>query len=157
MEASETLQRDPRLVSWAGRGRLFLREGASGTELIHRAVALAREQGAMGMLAVALNQLALDSAVSDRWAAAQAQFAEAIRLARETGQINDLCSDLAGLARLEARQGRAEECRAHAAEALELADHLGLGLFRIWVYLALGTLELGLGHPQSAIQQAEAA
>src|SRR5713101_5618783 len=106
MEASETLQRDPRLVSWAGRGRLFLREGASGTELIHRAVALAREQGAMGMLAVALNQLALDSAVSDRWAEAHAQFAEAIRLARETGQTNDLCSDLAGLARLEARQGR---------------------------------------------------
>ena len=157
MEASETLQRDPRLVSWAGRGRLFLREGASGTELIHRAVALAREQGAMGMLAVALNQLALDSAVSDRWAEAHAQFAEAIRLARETGQTNDLCSDLAGLARLEARQGRAEECRAHAAEAFELAERLGLGQFRIWVYLALGTLELGLGHPEEVIRQAGAA
>ena len=157
MEASPELQQDPRLVAWAGRGRLFLRDLASGSDLIHRAVELAREEGAIGMLAVALNQMALDSSVSDRWTAAHAQFAEAIRLARETGQINDLCSDLAALSRLEARQGRAEDCRANAAETLELADRLGLGMFRTWAYLALTMLELGLGHVYESIAHARSA
>jgi DNA-binding CsgD family transcriptional regulator len=157
MQASEALQHDPRLVSWAGRARLFLRDNSSGSELIHRAVDLAREQGAVSMLAVALNQLALDSATSDRWVEAYAQFAEAIRLARETGQSNDLCSDLAALSRLEARQGRAAECRAHAAEAQALARRLGLGMFSVWVSLALATLEAGLGDPSATIRHGEEA
>jgi DNA-binding CsgD family transcriptional regulator len=157
MQASDALQLDPRLVSWAGRARLFLRDNSSGSELIHRAVDLAREQGAVGMLAVALNQLALDSATSDRWVEAGAQFAEAIRLARETGQFNDLCSDLAALSRLEARQGRADQCRAHAAEAQALAQRLGLGMFSVWASLALANLELVLGDAKATIQHGEEA
>jgi hypothetical protein len=42
-------------------------------------------------------------------------------------------------------------------EALELTERFGLGLFRTWVYLALTSLELGLGHPDEAIRQAQAA
>jgi DNA-binding CsgD family transcriptional regulator len=155
MEASETLWRNPRLVQWTARARLFLRETATGGELLQRALDAAREQGAVGVLPVALNQLALDSATSDRWAQAHAQYAEGISLARETGQTSELCADLAGLCRLEARQGRAEDCRAHAAETLVLADQLDLGLFRIYAYLALTQLELGLGRFEDAIQQAQ--
>src|SRR5262249_62411873 len=80
-----------------------------------------------------------------------------IRLAREMVQTTEVCANLAGLGRLEGRIGRADECRVHLTEALELADRLGLGLFRTWVYLGLTILELGLGHLEEAIHQAETA
>jgi DNA-binding CsgD family transcriptional regulator len=155
-QASESLGRDPRLVAWAGRGGLYLR-GDGGVDLIRRAVDLTRELGALGTLPVALNQLALDSAASGRWAEARAEFDEAICLAREIGVSNDLCSDLAALSRLEARQGRAEDCRSHAAEALRLADQNGLGMHGTWVHLALCELELALGQPREAIHHARTA
>lgn len=157
MESSPALWRDPRLVAWAGRGRLFLREGTAGGALIQRAVDIAREQGAISMLPVALNQLAVDSAVSDRWAEASAEYAEGVRLARELGQRSELCHCLAGLCRLEARQGREAGCREHAAEALALADEFGMNLYRIWTHLALTQLELGLGHLDSSAHHGQAA
>jgi ATP/maltotriose-dependent transcriptional regulator MalT len=156
-EASDTLSGDPRIVAWAGKGRLYLRETDRGSDQVRRAVDLAREEGALGTLPVALNQLAVDSAVSDRWTEARAEFDEAIRLAREVGVTNDLCSDLAALSRLEARQGRAEDCRAHGAEALLLAERNGLGMQRAWVYLAFCQLELCVGQPLEAIRHAETA
>jgi DNA-binding CsgD family transcriptional regulator len=157
MEASPTLWRDPRLVAWTGRGYLFLRENADGGRLMQRALEAARQQGAIGVLPFALHQLALDSVASDRWPAAQAEYAEGIRLARETGQDTDLCGCLAGLSRLEAHQGRADECRAHATEALELAQRLGLGLFRTWTHLARTELALCLGQLDDALRQAQTA
>jgi DNA-binding CsgD family transcriptional regulator len=155
MDVSEALWRNPRLVVWSARGRLFLREGTTGADLMKRTTDAARDQGVMGMLPVALNQLALDSAASDRWADALTQYVEAIRLSRELEQVSELCANLAGLGRLEARLGRADECRAHFAEALQLADRFGLGLFRTWIYQGLTVLELGLGHPDEAIGHAE--
>jgi DNA-binding CsgD family transcriptional regulator len=157
VEGSPALGRNPRLVAWAGRGRLFLREQDLGSALIQRALDVVREQGAISMLPVALNHLGLDSATSDRWAAAHAQYAEGIRLARELGQPIELCACLAGLSRLEARQGRAEACRQHAAEALALAERFGIGMHRTWTHLALTQLELGLGHLEEAAHHGEAA
>ena len=157
MESSPALWRDPRLVAWAGRGRLFLREGTAGGVLIQRAVDIAREQGALSMLPVALNQLAVDSAVSDRWTEASAEYVEGVRLARELGQRSELCHCVAGLCRLEARQGREASCREHAAEALALASEFGMNLYRIWGHLALMQLELGLGHLDSSAHHGQAA
>jgi DNA-binding CsgD family transcriptional regulator len=157
IESSPTLWRNPRLVSWAARGRVFLREQGTGDALFQRAVDAAREQGAISMLPVALNHLGLDSATSDRWTAAHAQYAEGIRLAREMGQPIELCTCLAGLSRLEGRQGRAEACRAHAAEALALADRYGIGMHGTWTHLALTQLELGLGNLEAAAVHGETA
>jgi DNA-binding CsgD family transcriptional regulator len=155
MDRSPTLRRDPRLVAWTGRTQLFLRDAENAGELLQRALEAARQQGAIGVLPFALHQLALDSAASDRWPAALAEYAEGIRVGRETGQDTDLCGCLAGLSRLEAHLGRDEASRAHAAQALELATRLGLGLFRIWTYLT-GT-ELGLlrGQLDDAVHQAQ--
>jgi DNA-binding CsgD family transcriptional regulator len=157
MESSATLWRNPRLVSWAARGRLFLREREHGAAVLLRAVDAAREQGAIGMLPVALEQIGHDSATSDRWAAAHTEYAEGIRLAREAGQPIELCACLAGLSRLEARQGRADACRAHAAEALALAEQFGVGLYRLWAHLALTQLALGLGQLEDARGHGETA
>ncbi|MBV9358491.1 MAG: helix-turn-helix transcriptional regulator [Chloroflexi bacterium] len=157
MRASPTLRRDPRLVAWIGRSQLFLREATEDGGMLRAALEAARQQGAIGTLPFALHQIALDSVASDRWPAALAEFAEGIRLGRETGQDTDLCGCLAGLGRLEAHLGRAEASRGHAAEALELATRLGLGLFRIWTYLAGAERALLLGQLGDALRQARQA
>ena len=156
MERSDSLYRSPQMVAWTAMGPLWLRENATGRDLLYRAIDLAREQGAVGELPRALSALALDSASSDRWPAAHAQFGEVIRLARETGQPTLQCMALASLSRLEARQGRADDCAAHAAEALALADRFGLGVYRIWAGLGLSELALGVGLPDDTIRHADA-
>ncbi len=157
MRGSPMLRRDPRLVAWTGRGQVFLREATEDGGMLREALEAARQQGAIGVLPFALHQLGLDSMASDRWPAALAEFAEGIYLGRETGQDTDLCGCLAGLSRLEAHLGRADACRTHAKEALELATRLGLGLFRLWTYLAGAELALLQGQLDDALRQARQA
>jgi DNA-binding CsgD family transcriptional regulator len=156
LERSDALSGDPRLLSSAALGPLWLRERAEGRALVDRAIASARSEGALGALPFCLWLAARDAATSDRWAVAEALYEEAIRLARETGQATSLSAGLAGIACVYARQGREEACRAHAAEALDLTERLGLGFFRLWALDALAELELGLGNMGEAVARLEA-
>jgi len=155
LERSDALSGDPRLLSSAALGPLWLRERAEGRALVARAIASARSQGALGALPFSLWLAARDAATSDRWAVAEALYEEAIRLARETGQATSLSAGLAGVACVHARQGREEDCREHAAEALELTARLGLDFFRLWALDALAELELGLGNVEDAVVRLE--
>jgi len=155
LERSDALSGDPRLLSSAALGPLWLREAATSRTLVERAIEAARQQGAVGALPFALWLAARDAATSDRWPVAQARYEEAIRLARETGQATSLCAGLAGLSCVEARQGREPACREHAGEALALSADLGLGFFRIWALDALAELEAGLGRHEVAIERLE--
>ena len=155
LERSDALSGDPRLLSMAALGPLYLRERAEGRALVERAMATARSEGALGTLPSPLWLAARDAATSDRWAVADALYEEVIRLARETGQATALCAGLAGLACVHARQGREAECRAHAAEALALAERLGLDFFGLWALDAVAELELGLGNVQAALARLE--
>lgn len=155
-EASDELLGDPWLVTWAAIAPLWLREAATGRQLIERAFESARGQAAVGALPSLLHALARDQATTDQWSAAEASYDEAIRLARETGQEVELGAALAGLAWLEARQGRDAECRAHAAEGAALCDALGVALYGIWAVQALGDLELALGRPMASVVHHEA-
>ncbi len=146
---------DPRTLAWAAFAPMFLRDRGAGRALIDRAVAIAREHTAIGVLPRLLHRLARDAAMTDRWPAAQAGYHEAIRLSRETGQRTELGAALAGLAWLEGRQGKEDECREHALEARALAVELGMGFYEIWTYAALGELELGLGRPEEAVEHFE--
>jgi DNA-binding CsgD family transcriptional regulator len=146
---------DPRMLVWGAIGPIFLRE-TEARGLIDRAIASARAHAAIGILPRLLNRLARDESMTDRWAAAQADYHEAIRLARETGQRTELGAALAGLAWLDGRQGKQEECRAHAAEARTLCVDLGVAFYELWTYTALGELELALGRPELAIEHYEA-
>jgi DNA-binding CsgD family transcriptional regulator len=145
---------DPRTLAWAAVAPMFLRDMGTGRDLIDRAVEIAREHTAIGVLPRLLHRLARDSAMTDRWPAAQADYHEAIRLSRETGQRTELGAALAGLAWFEGRQGR-DECREHALEARALCVELGIGFYEIWTYAALGELELGLGNPEAAVAHFE--
>lgn len=152
LERSDALSGDPRLLSSAALGPLWLREVASSRGLVDRAIASARSEGAVGTLPFSLWLAGRDAATSDRLAVAEALYEEAIRLARETGQATAMCAAVAGLACVEARQGREDACREHVAEALALSDALGLGFFRIWALDALAELELGGGRVEPALR-----
>ncbi|HET6507800.1 MAG TPA: AAA family ATPase [Baekduia sp.] len=151
LEGSEALHRDPRLLTSAALGPLWLRERSESRRLIARAIDAARAEGAVGALPFPLWLAARDAATSDRPAVARARYEEAIRLARETGQATALAAGLAGLACVQARQGDEHGAREHAGEALALTSRLGLDFFRLWALDALAELELGLGHSDAAL------
>ena len=142
---------DPRRLVHAGACAGYLGEEATEHELYGRAVARAREIGAVATLPYVLEYLARSESVDGRYAAAAAHATEGLRLARETGQQNSVCHLLASLALIAALQGRADECRAHAAQALELATARGLGYQSALAEWALARLDLGLGRPAEAL------
>ena len=142
---------DPRRLVHAGACAGYLGEEAIEHEFYGRAVARARERGAVGTLPYVLESLARSEAVDGRYAAATAHATEGLRLARETGQQNSVCHLLASLALSAALQGRADDCRAHAGEALELAAARGLGYQSALAEWALARLALGLGRPEEAL------
>ncbi len=155
LEDSDELRDDPRLLAWAAMGPLWLREANTGQVLAGRALAVARDKSAVGVLPFVLTHVAIEQSATDRWAEAQASYHEAIDLARETGQQTDLATLLARLAWLEARQGRSDGSRQHAAEALSLSRDLGLVIPQAWAIAALGDLELALSQPDAAADQFE--
>ncbi len=150
-EELDELADDPRLLTWAAMGPLYLREAGAGQELVSRALDLARARAAVGVLPYLLSHVAIDRATTDRWAEAEAVFHEVIDLARETDQMTDLATALARLGCLEARQGQSEKSRAHATEALRLAQQLGLRLCELWASAACGELELAQGGTAEAV------
>ena len=155
LERSDALSGDPRLLSSAALGPLFLRERAASRALVARAIDSARSEGALGALPFSLWLAARDAATSDRLTVAEALYEEAIRLARETGQATSVVAGLAGLSCVDARKGREQACREHAGDALALTGELGLVFFRLWALDALAELELGLGRIEPAIEVLE--
>ena len=71
VDASGELPRDPRLLVWATLAPLFLREAEAGRAMIERALDLAREQSAVGVLPYLLGQVARDDAMTNRRADSQ--------------------------------------------------------------------------------------
>src|SRR4051794_11949505 len=107
IEATPALRDDPRLAALLGVPAAFLRAGPEQWQPLIRAVALARQQGAIGVLPFALFYQGVGALASPRWAEAAAHFEEAVRLAGETGLRVDAVISLVALARLEARRGGA--------------------------------------------------
>jgi DNA-binding CsgD family transcriptional regulator len=154
-EASEliaqapALRDDPRLSALLGVPAAFLRGGPEHYEPLVRAIALARERGAVGMLPFALFYQGVGALASPRWAEAAAIFEEAVRLAAETGLRVDALASLVGLVRLEARRGDAGAAE-RARTGLGLAREFGIPFFEAWALHAQGELALGRGELEAA-------
>ena len=114
----------PRLL-WAGVAAFFLGETGTGNALYVRAVARARQEGAVGLLPRALEYLAPVELAGGRLGAATASAVEGLRLARETGNDTSACRHLTTLAHVAALRGDEEACQGHAAEALDRAAARG--------------------------------
>jgi len=156
LSTSDELRDDPRRIAVLVLAPLFLRESATGRELINSALEESRRRSAIGTLPMLLFHVARDHAATDQWPTATAEYHESIRLGRETGQTTDLAASLAGLGWLEARMGRAADSVGHLDEATRLCDAHQIRLFRAWVYHGLGDLELARGATEKALEQFDA-
>jgi DNA-binding CsgD family transcriptional regulator len=152
-EATPELREDVRLAAWIGVAPAFMRADAEAYAPLERAIGLARERGAVGVLPFALFYRGVAELSGPRWTEAAATFAESIRLAEETGLAVDAVASLAGLARLEARRGTGAE---HAATVLLRARAAGMPFFEVWALHAQGELALGGDDADAAVAAFEA-
>jgi class 3 adenylate cyclase len=143
---------DPLLLLCAGVTGLYLREAEAGRDLLERALVEARDHAPTAALPVVVFFLGRQAFATNRWPVARAMYEEAMRVARETTQVAWLAGPVSGLAWLDALEGRADDCRANAGEGLQIAESMGLVLYASWAMIALGMLELGLGHPEQALR-----
>ena len=137
-------------------GASFEGEFAAAGELLGRVIGTARRSSALGVLASGLSILVWHDYYTNRWTHAVAHGTEALQLIEETGRVRHLAPLLFMLGRLDAVSGREQECRAHVERAVEVSRQLELDDLAEWQgAVALGLLELGLGHPGEAVRHLE--
>ena len=120
--------------------------------LASRWVQLARDQGALTALPVALNNQGACEVSAGRFDAARACFAERLEISAATG--NPGVVGTAGMAEVYelAWRGRETDARRVAATVAREATGGGRSAQSIWVQYCLAVLELGLGNYQAALQ-----
>jgi DNA-binding CsgD family transcriptional regulator len=133
-----------------GRIGMQLGEDEVAFEVVSKAVRIARENGAVGVLPVALARIAFGDWRVGRYSSARIHASESLRLAREMGQETGLA--LGVLALVAGVQGREDECRASAHEAIERAYERRAGILRSLAAWGVGLLELGLGRYHEALR-----
>ena len=144
---------DPRLLTLAAIAASWCDRLSEGLELATAAQRLARDQGALAVLAHALEISAWLTTRLGRWQEAIAHASEGAELARETGETTVRAWCLGHLAFIDAARGNEARCRANVAEAIELATRLGI--VKQWPERALALLELGLGRAHEAADRLE--
>jgi len=141
---------DPRALIWAASAAWAAPEIADGLSYANRAVALARQQGLVSMLPLALQHQAAALLDRDRFDLALAAAEEGHRLALDAGQIWGISWHLATMALVEAIWGRGADARDHAEQLLALGRNreapylIGVAEWR------LGMLHLTEGRPDQA-------
>jgi DNA-binding CsgD family transcriptional regulator len=155
IDSTPALRDDVRVGALLGVPTTFSRASGEKYAPLHRAVALARERGAVGVLPFALFYVGAEALGSPRWAEAAAAFGEGVRLAREADLPVDEISCLAGLARVEARRDVAEAATAHATEALERSRAAEMVFFEAWALHALADVAWASGDVEAAIDAYE--
>jgi DNA-binding CsgD family transcriptional regulator len=144
---------EPRLLTVAAIAASWLDRLSEGLDFAATAQALARERGALALLAHSLEVSAWLRMRSGRWQESIAHASEGAELARETGETTVVAWCLGHLAFIDAARGNEARCRAGAAEAIALATRRGI--VRQWPERALALLDLGLGRPQDAAERLE--
>ena len=142
---------DPATLDYAAAGAYTLGDRPRAHRLRDRAVRLARERGAIGLLpqilalraSVALWDRRLGDAVSDA--------DEAVRLAEDVGAENQRAHSLTLLAWVAGLRGDEAECRRLAEEVLALSLDRGLAQAAGLATWALTQLDLGAGRWDEAL------
>jgi DNA-binding NarL/FixJ family response regulator len=140
----------PGLLIVAGAAALFLGEGGIADGFHRRAVARARDTGALALLTQTIPRLALSDIWAGRWSSAAAPLREGLELAREIAQSQVVGHGLAELALIAALRGHEDECRELVAESRELASSRRLLHVANLGRWALTALELGYGRADAA-------
>src|SRR5262249_30262004 len=116
---SEAVSEDPRYGVWAALAATLLGEEPQAAALFRHAAALARTQGAIGILVYALGTHALNEFAEQRFDEAELLAVEAARFASELGAENPLSLLRGLLAGIAAIRGEDEVAVRQAEAALE--------------------------------------
>jgi DNA-binding CsgD family transcriptional regulator len=146
---------DEQLVFWGSVGAILLGDDRAWGALINRAIALARERGALGILAESLSVRSLQLLLAQRFDEAAASAAEGADLARELGAQNFTTLPTNVLAAVAAIRGDEEEAARRAAQTVERATVHGLALQAAMASWALAHLDLGRGRWPEALERLE--
>ena len=122
--------------------------------LASRWVQLARDQGALTALPVALSNQGAVEVMAGRFDAARACFAERSEISAATGNPGVTGTVGSAEAYELAWRGREADARRVADAVAREATGAGRGAQGIWVQYCLAVLELGLGNYQAALQYA---
>ena len=122
--------------------------------LASRWVQLARDQGALTALPVALSNQGAVEVMAGRFDAARACFAERSEISAATGNPGVTGTVGSAEAYELAWRGREADARRVADAVAREATGAGRGAQSIWVQYCLAVLELGLGNYQAALQYA---
>jgi DNA-binding CsgD family transcriptional regulator len=145
---------DPRLWPWP---TLVVAELAGNDlaayQLCARSVAIHRAAGTVGILTLALANLAHAEVALGRWSAAIDTATEGLRLAEETGQHATAAQLLATLAHVAALQGRADAARRLADEARARALPRRIALVAASASWTVAVLDLATGRPLAAFDR----
>ena len=154
-EAQRTRAGDPYDLMMIALAALVTGRTAEARELLGALVADARGQGRIGWLPTLLTCLAQALALDGRHCGALASATEALRSAQDTSQPQ-WASELNGImAYLAAVEGNQERCRTLADAALAEPANYITSAAKPWAHWALGLLDLGRGHPDTALAQLE--
>ncbi|MGO9509108.1 MAG: AAA family ATPase [Mycobacterium sp.] len=148
--------KEPRALTGAAAGAMFVGDDARAIDLFCTAVALTRTAAEAAHLPRMLAPLAMVETLTSRYPAALADATEGLRLAEETGQLNPAAHLRSILALIAAVQGRAQDCRDHATAALTQAIGQRLGPHAAIASWALALLDLGTGRAHEAFDRLEA-
>jgi DNA-binding CsgD family transcriptional regulator len=142
---------DPMLLDWAAAGAFVLGDWLRTRRFRDRAVRIARERGAIGLLPHILGFRANIALWDRRLGDAAADADEALRLAEDIGAENFRAMPLTSLAWIAGLRGDEPGCRQRAEEVLSLALERGLALAAGLATWALAQLDLGAGRWDDAL------
>jgi DNA-binding CsgD family transcriptional regulator len=145
--------RDPQVLMWAAGGCVYGGDIVRGRRTFERGVALARERGAVAIVAYGLQYVTQLALVLGRHAAARTDASDGLALALEVGDDAAATNHRALLGWEAAVRGREDECRALVAEAKQGAVAHSLRFASESADRALGLLDLGLGRYEPAFER----
>ena len=148
LDLARELDDDPQAQIWAANAASGRSDLGAGLPFATRAVQLARAQGKLSLLPVALEQLALElvrnSSFDLAYAAAQEGYVLSLDLGHGWGW------HLTTMAAVEAVWGREADARQHVEQVLALAGRSGETFLATLARATLGLLELTVGRPDEA-------
>jgi DNA-binding CsgD family transcriptional regulator/tetratricopeptide (TPR) repeat protein len=136
---------DPRLLEIAGSANILLGDWPRARRYYDRAIRLARERGAIGVLPQTLG-LRANLTLWDGLVSEAAELAsEAVRLADDIGAENARALPMTTLAWVAGVRGDEQECRRMADDVLALALERGLATPAVLATWALAHLDVAMG------------
>jgi ATP/maltotriose-dependent transcriptional regulator MalT len=139
---------DPRVLLHAADAASVGTAPGAGLAYANRAVDLARQQGLLSLLPLALRRQGMELLSARQFDQAFVAAQEGYRLSLEVGYGSG--GHLANMATVEAAWGRAEEARDHAEQARALGQRRGSVFLRTLAEWTLGLVELTAGRTEAA-------